>query len=193
MLFMLTACISAGKMWSEQNGVVLDEETHQPIEGAIVVARWFGTISAVFDSQTTCYHVESTSTDAQGRYLIPAWTKLPGKVHHSAVNYTVYKAGYRQLAERMPMGGELLQRDTGSLSDRLQYLGKLSGATRCGEPGDSRKQLIPLYRALYAEAKRTAGASPEEKRVIDFLRYELEIIELGYDDATDRHLERYGY
>lgn len=65
-------------MWFEQNDFVLDEDTHQPIKGAIVVARWVGTISALVDSQTTCYHVESTTTDAQGRYQLPAWTKLPG-------------------------------------------------------------------------------------------------------------------
>ena len=69
-LFPLSACGLSG---SAIKGQVLEAETNKPIPGAIVVVRWHGTWAPPAGT-STCYHVESAMTDAEGRYKTPAWT-----------------------------------------------------------------------------------------------------------------------
>ena len=71
MLFFLSACAGDGvDNWPRQNGQVLDEDTNKPTANAIVMARWKGTGGF---SKTICFHVESTTTDNNGKFTIPAW------------------------------------------------------------------------------------------------------------------------
>src|SRR3989344_7252350 len=50
-------------------GQVLEEGTNKPIANALVVGRWMGTVThGIVESRTVCYHVESTTTDAEGRF-----------------------------------------------------------------------------------------------------------------------------
>lgn len=190
---LLTACVSAAKHTPAQTALVLDEETQLPIEGAIVVARWIGTISQLVDSQTTCYHVESATTDAQGQYSIPSWTKLPGKVHHNAIEVTVYKAGYRQVWVNKATGNQYLKRDIGSVEERLEYLKWLHGTTRCGAQNESENNRLPLLKALYEDVKLHGGgkkSAPNEMSPMESIQYDIEILELGFEEAERRHLKR---
>jgi hypothetical protein len=59
--------------WGTIEGQVLDDETQQPIPGAIVVATWYATSSGFPDSHSKCLHVESATADAAGRYRLPDW------------------------------------------------------------------------------------------------------------------------
>ena len=152
-LITLTACVSAGKVWPEQIGIVLDAESREPIEGAIVVVRWIGTISALVDSQTTCYHVESATTDAQGRYRVPAWTKMPGPVRHNEVHYTAYKPGYRHVRTDMATGEQQLRSDARGVKERLEYLSGMVRSVGCHEAGKSERALYELRAAIYYEAR----------------------------------------
>lgn len=149
----LAACASAGKTWSEQTGVVLDEETKEPIEAAIVVARWIGSISQLVDSQTTCYHVETATTDAKGRYRMPAWTKIPGKVGHNEVQFTAYKAGYLHTRTDRATGDQYLRRDTRGVKERLEHLSGLMKSASCYDAGKSERALYGLRAAIYYEAR----------------------------------------
>lgn len=103
---------------------------------------------------------------------------------------------------------------TGARRERLEYLQKLSSATGCYSGGESEKSLLALRTALYDEARQLArpGADqkiierhgtdetiimpfPHEKtdqEIIESLRYEMEIIEYGYETAERRHLQRLG-
>lgn len=160
-LITLTACVSAGKVWPEQTGFVLDEDTREPIEGAIVVARWIGTLSLLVDSQTTCYHVETATTDAQGRYRMPAWTKMPGKVGHNEVQFTAYKAGYVHTRTDRATGDQYLRRDKQGAKERLEYLDHLMTSVGCRDAGESEKYLYALREAIYFEAKVLGAASEQ--------------------------------
>ncbi|MGH8766817.1 MAG: carboxypeptidase-like regulatory domain-containing protein, partial [Burkholderiales bacterium] len=75
-LLPLTACALSG---GPVVGQVVEEGTHKPIPGAIVVVRWRGDLPGFADSRTVCYHVASTVTDEAGRYRIPAWSKKAEK------------------------------------------------------------------------------------------------------------------
>lgn len=186
-LITLAACVSAGKVWPERTGVVLDGEIRQPIEGAIVVARWIGTISQLVDSQTTCYHVESTRTDAQGRYRIPAWTKLPGKVGHNEVQFTAYKAGYVHTRTDRATGDQYLRVDKRGSKERFEYLDR--AAVFCPDADESMRELLPLYKALYAEASNLANTNEERIEALYHLK-RIEILEVGSDEAWRRFRER---
>src|SRR5687767_5886900 len=68
----LQACgLSGGSI----EGKVLEEGTDKPIEGAIVVVRWSGALSAFVESRPVCVHVDTVTTDAQGRYRFSSWRK----------------------------------------------------------------------------------------------------------------------
>ena len=72
----LTACgpdnIGGGPM----DGIVQDYKTKQPVEGAIVVVKWWGRSNS-FGSMGGgfCYYASSAVTDTQGRFHISRWTQ----------------------------------------------------------------------------------------------------------------------
>ncbi len=150
------ACsIGSVRHWDVQDGLVLDATTQNPIEGAIVVARWQGWISALVDASSVCYHVETAKSDAEGHFRIPKWTKLPGKVHHGDVVFSTYKAGYRQVhgENKKLYDVQSLKRDLGSSQDRLCYLFRLPTVLNCGVDG-SEGQYYSVLNIIFAEAKQ---------------------------------------
>lgn len=182
----LPACATAPTPAIE--GKVIEEGTNKPIPGAIVVARWQESRSGIFDSQTVCVHVESATTDEQGRYHLP---RYKGK---EPTHTDSYKAGY----ERSPQYSatqafrthtDILKPSHSSPGERLDYLVRLSGATRCGEAGKSEQRLLPLKRALYAEAS-AIGTTAEDAAKVETLLFGLESLELGSMEALNRMTER---
>ena len=190
----LPACALSG---GAIEGQVLEEGTHKPVAEALVVVKWVGSVSKFVDSQSVCVHVESAVTDNEGRYRTPSWS-APSTVGPEILVsrlipvFTAYKPATRQVEKEtdFPL---YLKPFTGGRGERIKYLSRLSGVARCGESGDSKKNLLPLYRALLDEAKSIANTTVEEKKTVEFLLYELEIVELGYEQATKRHLVRPGY
>ncbi len=76
--WVLSACsIGGARHWEAREGVVLDATTHNPIEGAIIVARWEGWISALVETSSVCYHVETAKSDTEGRFRISKWGFYP--------------------------------------------------------------------------------------------------------------------
>jgi hypothetical protein len=58
----------------EIRGQIVDEQTGQPIEGAVVVAQWVLFQAGFGDGgHKGRIHVHETVTDKEGRYFIPAW------------------------------------------------------------------------------------------------------------------------
>ncbi|MFZ5619390.1 MAG: carboxypeptidase-like regulatory domain-containing protein [Pseudomonadota bacterium] len=198
-LLLLHACTATPvRDWPAQEGRVLDAQTGQPIEGAFVVMRWIGYGGY---SQSQCFHVDVAETDAQGRFRIPEWhndQRSATLVDQRRNIDVVHKPGYR-FAERtyreqsQKQGVWYLEVDASNTEERLKYLSQNSGLASCAESGRSKKNLLSLYRSLYGEAKTIAGLATEQKKIVEFLLYDLEIVEFGYEQATDRHLERRGY
>lgn len=185
----LAACASL--YGASFEGQVLEEGTNKPIPNAIVIVRWAGSLPAFATATAVCVHVESATTDAEGRYRTRAW-RAPSTVgpppivqaHVGPAPY-VYKTGYEYVETEG--GTSYLKPFTGSREERLRKI--WSSGVQCESAGESAKNLIPLYRALYEEAK-PLGVSDEDKNIINALLYELEKRELGYEAATRRMLER---
>ncbi len=189
-LLPLSACgLSGGPL----SGQVLEEGTHKPVPGAIVVVKWVGSVPAFADSQTVCVHVESTVTDQQGKYELPGWSK-PSTVGPVVMNLgpvvTAYKPSYGWL-EKPSQKEEIvyLAQFRGTTSERLDFLLRVLGNTSCGSQDESEKNLINVRKALYEEAQNLSRIK-EDGRKVEAILYDLEILELGFETATKRHLQR---
>lgn len=172
-----------------QTGRVLDEETQQPIEGAIVVLRWQGVGTKAFvDTQTVCYHVESAVTDDQGRYVTMPWTEESRYLDLSmkSILVSAYKAGYRQVRMGEGTSALYLKRDKRQAKERLGYLLAWSSYVSCGSSDDQPAKLLRLYDSMYQEAARISGNSIEERKIVNSLHYSRDVFQYGWDAAQKR-------
>jgi hypothetical protein len=83
-------------------GTVIDAETQQPIEGAVVVADWILLTNILgFAQHDTHLKVEEAVTDASGNYVIRCWgprLRPPFKMlDYIDPNLTVFKSGFEPL------------------------------------------------------------------------------------------------
>jgi hypothetical protein len=84
------------------DGRVIDKETGKPIPGALVIVEWSGAVGGPVQSSRVCFHLEVVSTDADGRYHVPAWSRSPASdaeggffgIRNVEVTRRTYKAGY---------------------------------------------------------------------------------------------------
>lgn len=186
----LAACALSGEAIE---GRVLEEGTNQPIPGAIVVVRWHGRTFAFVDSQGSCYHVETATTDEQGRYRTKPW-RQPRKDYglsfdHIAID--AYKPGYG-FPEKLSRVQEIeyLAPFKGTPKERFVYFQRLEQSLRlCRSPDANEKSLLPLYRVLHAEASAIAQTPSEWAAADDFLT-SIDIIELGYEEGINRGIAR---
>lgn len=178
------------------SGQVLKEDDHKPIEGAIVVVRWIGRTTSgswFTEAKDVCYHVESTKTDQRGQYKTPLWSqeqRKDYKVKYHSLRIVAYKPGHG--FSRTPSQTDevlYLEQFRGTQSERLEYLSRVFVNTSCGSENASEKNLLPIRRALYDEAKDLAK-TPKEKNTVETILYGLEILEFGFEAAERRHLQR---
>ena len=193
----LSACsLSDGPI----EGRVLEEGTDKPIPGAIVIVRWIGrtTSGSMFvEARDVCYHVETAETDENGGYQIKAWSQEQHKdytVTFDQMAVDAYKPGYG-FSSAVPRNDEDMYLDPfkGTGPERLIYLKRMFGATGCDAQNESRKNMLPFLNALYAEAKAYRGDKkpvPNEMSFTESILYDIEIIELGFEEAEKRHLQR---
>ncbi|KAB0664179.1 carboxypeptidase regulatory-like domain-containing protein [Oryzomonas japonica] len=72
-------------------GIVIDDESKTPIEGAIVHAEWFVTVGIGL-SHTETYAIQEAVTDKEGKFKIPGVSLLRPSITPPEV--IVYKKGY---------------------------------------------------------------------------------------------------
>ncbi|MCP4766407.1 MAG: carboxypeptidase regulatory-like domain-containing protein [Gammaproteobacteria bacterium] len=168
------------------SGRVIEDGSEKPIEGAIVTAWWRGSIAY---SNTVCFHVATTITDAEGRYNFPAWSKKHkwGNSDGQQVYVRPHKAGYRRTGLRGKEKAYVQTPDTRSVKERLEYLLKILPG--CGSDDESEKNLLPFYRVVYEEAKSIA-VTKEDMRELNGILFGLETIEFGGEIAQERFLKR---
>lgn len=188
----LTACgVSSGPI----DGTIIDEATGKPIADAIVLVTWEGSIPAVVEQHRVCVHVMSTITDSQGRYHFDGWSK---KANFGPVPVTVlqpllfaYKPGY-EWSDR-PSGADsnkmYLAPSKATGDERAAFLLRVIDNSRCDARDPSERSRLPLLRALEHEAE-TLSLSKNKGDFIDAIRFEREIIELGYEEAERRYIGR---
>lgn len=190
----LTACELFGKstLGGEAiDGKVIEEGSGKPIPNAIVVARWTGTISSwPADSHSTCFHVLTTTTGERGTYHFDPWKKKSqiGPVFDQRPFVSAHKAGY-VWSSKSKNTIQYLEPFTGTRSERLKYLMRVSSGTSCGTQDESKKNLLPLKRQIYNEAKAKAK-SKEDKETVEILLFGLEALEFGSVVALERMTER---
>lgn len=190
LLLPLTACgLSSGSI----SGRVLEEGTGKPISGAIVVVRWKGYVSAIVDAQTVCVHVENATTDEMGNYKVNGWRKSStmGPVFDVKPMVSAYKAGHG-LPSKPAQNDEdvYLAPFKGTREERLKYLMRMSSATSCPSAGSSSKNLYPMYKAMYEEAKHIS-VTAEDSRAVGILRQEAAAVAVRPDGhVTSEELER---
>ncbi|MDF1592229.1 MAG: hypothetical protein P1P89_11985 [Desulfobacterales bacterium] len=81
----------------EFKGKVIDTETKQPIEGAVVVAIYNKDpiISGPAGGGSSIIHIKEVLTDGKGEFRIPAYTTLMGPNSREGItDFIIYKRGY---------------------------------------------------------------------------------------------------
>lgn len=171
-------------------GQVLDLGTNKPIPGAIVIAMWQETLSAApipADSRTVCSHVETAITDEQGHYQLPTWNGYEPSVYSSYKPGYIRSNEYYRLQQKVDQYVDLLEPFKGISKERIKYLDRLDSMRSCSE----NTKLIPLYRAIYEEAKSIA-VTQEDKKIVEELLFGVESLELGSSEALRKMTEREG-
>lgn len=193
MFLPLNACAYSGV---PVKGTVLEEGTDKPIPGATIVVRWEGTAFSFADTQSICIHVESTLTDDKGHFRIPAWRASvePAGVHGLKPLITVYKLGYEEYrppgyvrTKEFKQNIRYLRPFTGGREERLR---KTAGAAvSCGSAGESKKNLLPLYQKLYADAAPLV-VTKNDRLIVNGLLRQIDLIVLPYEEVLKRADER---
>jgi|SRR6266853_1181356 len=192
-LLVATACATSHP--AEPMGAqVLDSETRQPLRGVTIVGHWIGTVGGLGHSSTRCYHVDMTSTDGEGKFILQQAEDEPKYAHgdHYTRLYS-YTNGYTGLdgfytVEQPAPKTHLLKRYVGSANERLEYLIRLHGLLACGAQDGSEKNLLPVYKLLYREALSIASG-PEEKKKAERIRFSIDSLKLGFPEAQKRLMQ----
>ena len=191
----LSACGHAGE---SIDGQVLEYGTRAPIAGAIVAVRWNATWHTPWQSSTLCGHVETATTDANGRYHIPGWIVPPkgfnvtmgGKAEYLDVYKTGYEYYWWPAYFNSPDDKQhvlFVKPFTGTREELFKSI-RISGVD-CQMAGESRRSLIPLYQNIY-ERLNALAITKEEKFTANAFLNRIDAITLPDEEATRRDLER---
>lgn len=99
----LTLLITPAKAAGPWGGKIIDIETKEPIEGAVVLAVWQRAYRTLAGDNTYFYEAKEVLTDKEGRYEIPAYTPinlLPIISYIRKPEFTIFKPGYLSLSGR---------------------------------------------------------------------------------------------
>lgn len=189
-LLCLQACAPPIYFAKATYGTIIDAETKQPIEGAVVVAKWDMFVGGIgsapgYNTEAGLLRIAETITDRKGEYTIPGWgpklrSTFWGMLDDHDPVIIVFKSGY--LSERRHNKRERntwirtsdwngtsipLQRFTGNTEARLVEL-RLLVFQRARLPGlyseilRERELLSPAGQSLFEhiERLRTEGKMP---------------------------------
>ncbi len=157
-------------MGMPKTGRVVNMETMEPIEGAIVVLKWKG-VGGIVDATTTCYQVKTDITNNSGKYYTGVWFGFDAPVWHTDIIPYAYKEGFIKPQVMNYNGYDYLMTPfRGTREERFAYLERLLSATTCADAGVSYKNLYRIRKAIYEEAMKLA-ISKEEKELAEGFGY----------------------
>lgn len=86
----------------EFRGRIIDAETKQPIEGAVVVALYYKLpmFSGPSGPSPYIFHAKETLTDKKGEFYLPSYSSLTFSRMGTSINFIFYKPGYMAISER---------------------------------------------------------------------------------------------
>jgi hypothetical protein len=100
MLLVSLPCRSDLPLVGPINGRVIDYATGDPIEGAILVAVWEGSVVSLYAATTICVDVKTTTSDERGAYHFDPWVG-PSIAVSVYPHIVAYKAGYWPTSARL--------------------------------------------------------------------------------------------
>jgi hypothetical protein len=181
------------------HGVVTDASSNRPLPGALVIVHWIGRLSGSHGPRYPCYYVALAQTDEKGIFNVPQWKMSrdagPGWLRgmstdnfEKPIEIHAYKPGY--VFDLGPMAfatnEEISLRMapfSGTVQARLGYLfSPFEGNAKCDVDN---KTLIPLYQAMYDEA-RASARTPSELDLVDHFLVALENAQFGNEEALTR-------
>ena len=98
-----SGCIPA-RIDGPYEGRVIDAETNQPIQGAVVSGTWYKQAATPAGSVSTYYDSYEMLTDKNGEFHIPGKGLLV-LTEIRDMNFSIFKAGYEQFPENSPWSG----------------------------------------------------------------------------------------
>lgn len=162
-------------------GQVVDMDTGQPIAGAHVALLWrSGIIPSGFtghNSRDICFHAAASTTDAAGRFDIPAWWKWKTySVYNVEPIVLVYTENYvplQDLVSTEPVKRPIehlneryrLKRFSGTADQRLDMLFWGLANQGCDYGGESQKSIFQMLKAIHTEAQRIARTTQDRDTV----------------------------
>ncbi len=167
-------------------GTVVDDKG-QPIEGAFVLATWYGEVALGVQPATSCYHVSATRSDRTGRFSVPEWSgNLNLLVTNRRRGLRVFVPGY-ELSPRSDLANQNLVFVplSGSRTERFKKIDVWTTGANCGDD----KARLPFMKAVYAELLKLAETPVERQRCASLL-YAIEDIEFGREVADTRRRVR---
>lgn len=166
----MSACQSGDTGARAIHGVVLEKGSNKPLAGAIVKVDWHGISQDFGGHGSGCFYVDTAVTDAQGRFVVPAWRfseqrrKIgPVKFLNNAGEPRIYFRGYKETYELSGMrirvdengvGTYLMEPDMSTPAQRMELLHAYSHA--CSGAGPYQNSMRILYFALLDEGQGLA-------------------------------------
>jgi hypothetical protein len=179
----------------EIRGQIVDAETNQPIEGAIIVAQWvLFHIGPGHGGHGSRLHIHETVTDKAGKYTIPSWgpkVRPPmTELHERDPQMLIFKGGYeprgisnavvstvRQESLRVSDWDGKVVRMTKSIATLEQqgfYLSSYYSSLRYGDNEKDWKNYPRMLLAIYHEKQHLQALglpSEHAARVPDIKRF----------------------
>lgn len=183
--FCLSNAVFAGSGWliyheSAFKGIVIDAETKEPIEGAVVIAKYHVNTWGPVESSTDLIDVRETLTNKKGEFFMPPLTRIISPLSKGDyTSFLIWKPGYKPVSEPPAIIGEFFfSKEPGTIGTRRVYT-------------DSGIELIPvrlgiveLVKVKTKEERRMVSVGPEgersdwkkQKQFIKLIREEWEYI-----------------
>ncbi len=151
---------------------IVDAETNQPIEGAIIVAQWvLFHIGIGHGGHKSRIHIHETVTDKNGNYTIPAWgpkVRLPmTELHDRDPEILIFKSGYepRGVSNSIDRSDSLrisewdgrvieLKKPNANIEKQAIHLSSLYGGLKYGDVRTDWRNYPRMLLAIYAEKRR---------------------------------------
>lgn len=103
-------------------GRVIDAETKEPIEGAVVVAQYHSNVLGPTGSHTTLIDVQEALTDSKGEFFIPSKTRMISPISvGDDTSFLVWKPGYTR---KDIWGGYFFAKEPGTIENRPTHTDK---------------------------------------------------------------------
>lgn len=141
------------------NGKVIDAETKEPIEGAVVVAIYNKWVLG-FEPQTSYVDIKEFLTDKNGEFYIPSYTTIIQPFSWEAwVRFIIFKPGYGSFRDYLSYHKFIIW----ALPEELVYSYKLSEILKKRVEEKWKKEFEEFKKALEKEGKKTYFTRKVEK------------------------------